>query len=530
MKMGAYGAAGNGHYYREATMRLPIVFGAMTALGLALGGVPDTARAEGQCINIVGNESSGEKLTLDPSVQTSSDDAILVFAIFNRLVDLNNSFEVVPELAESWEASDEGRTWTFHLKQGVKFHDGSDFDANDVVYTYKRLIDPALASPAAAVLSFLTPEGISAVDAHTVQFTTAEPIAELPLLFTTKFTGIVQEGATVEDMKAGKVAGTGPFMVEQFDVSNPIRIFRKNPNYWKAGLPKSECIQITVAQEGLTAAIALQSAQADLVLSVDATSIPALKEDSNVTLIETGAGTSMTYSMWIDQPPFDDVRVRKALKLVVDRQALVDTVLLGLGEPGNDNPVPPTWPSAFSSEPLARDVEQAKALLAEAGHADGLDIDLYTSEGIPGMTKFAEAYRVMAADAGINVNVIVTPADSYWDDVWLKQSFVTSGWSVRPPIEGLSVAYTKTTDWNETHWKRDDFEALLQAARTELDDTKRADILKQAQKLLADEGGVIIPLFIHQVAGMRSACSGFEPHAQNFNVNYEELSCSDKGA
>ncbi|MSP83441.1 MAG: ABC transporter substrate-binding protein [Alphaproteobacteria bacterium] len=499
----------------------------LAALGLAFGLAPAVARAAGEeCVKIIGNESSGEKLTLDPSVQTSSDDAILVFGIYNRLVDLNGKFEVVPELAESWEASDDGKTWTFHLRQGVKFHDGSDFDANDVIYTYKRLIDPALASPAAAVLSFLTPEGITAIDANTVQFTTAEPIAELPLLFTTKFTLIVPEGATAEGMKNTAV-GTGPFMVEKFNVSDPIRVFRKNPNYWKAGLPLSECLRITVAQEGLTASVALQSGEADLVLSVDAASIPVLKEDSNINLLETGAGTSMTYSMWIDKPPFDNLKVRQAMKLVVDRQALVDTVVLGFGEPGNDNPVPSSWPSAFTSEPLARDVEKAKALLAEAGYPDGLTIDLYTSEGIPGMTKFAEAYKAMAADAGITVNLNVTPPDSYWDDIWLKQSFVTSGWSIRPPIEGLSVAYTKTTDWNETHWIRDDFEALLQAARTELDATKRVDTLKQAQKLLAEEGGVIVGLFIHQVAGIRSACTGYEPHAQNFNVNYEDLACSD---
>ncbi len=507
--------------------RMQFGWAGLTALGMIFALAPGVAQAAGEeCVKIVGNESSGEKLTLDPGVQTSSDDAVLIFALYNRLVDLNGAFEVVPELAESWEASDGGKTWTFHLRQGVKFHDGSDFDANDVVYTFKRLIDPALAFPAAAVLSFLTPEGITAVDAHTVRFTTAEPVAELPLLFTTKFTPIVAEGATPEGMK-NAANGTGPFLVEQFDVSNPIRILRKNPNYWKAGLPKAECLRITVAQEGLTAAVALQSGEADLVLSVDAASIPMLKDDSNITLLETGAGTSMTYSMWIDQPPFDNLKVRQALKLVVDRQALVDTVVLGYGEPGNDNPVPPSWPSAFTHEPLARDVEKAKALLAEAGYPDGLTVDLYTSEGIPGMTKFAEAYKAMAADAGITVNLNVTPPDSYWDDVWLKQSFVTSGWSIRPPIEGLSVAYTKTTDWNETHWKRDDFEALLGAARSELDAEKRGQILKDAQKLLAEEGGVIVGLFIHQVAGLRSACSGYEPHAQNFNVNYEDLVCTE---
>jgi peptide/nickel transport system substrate-binding protein len=502
----------------------------LTALGLLFGLAPGLALAAGEeCVHVLGNESSGEKLTLDPSQQLSSDDATLVYAIYNRLIDVDDSFEPVPELAKSWQVSDDGKTWTFHLVEGVKFHDGSDFDANDVVYSYRRLLDPALASPAAAVLSFLTPEGITAVDPLTVQITTANPVAVLPLLLTTKFTLIVPEGADAAAMKKTAV-GTGPFMVEQFDISNPVRILRKNPNYWKAGLPKAECLKITVAQEGLTAAVALQSGDADLVLSVDAASIPVLQADPNVTILETGAGTSMTLSMWIDQPPFDNPKVREAMKLAVDRQAMVDTVLLGFGEPGNDNPVPPSWPSAFTSEPLARDVEKAKALLAEAGYPDGLDIDLYTAEGIPGMVKFAEAYKAMAADAGININLINTPPDSYWDDVWMKKPFVTSGWSIRPPIEGLSVAYTKEAMdamWNETHWLRDDYEGLLQQARAELDPAKRADIIKSVQKLLATEGGVIIPLFIHQVAGMRSACSGFKPHAQNFNLNYEELVCTD---
>ncbi|MGH6717981.1 MAG: ABC transporter substrate-binding protein, partial [Alphaproteobacteria bacterium] len=504
-----------------------VLAGAVAACALAVAGGPALAEYE-NCVHVVGYESSGEKLTLDPGVFPSSEDAYYLYAIFNRLVDLNANFEVVPELAESWEASDDGKTWTFHLREGVKFHDGSDFDASDVAYTFRRLIDPELASPAAAVLSFLTADGIVAADAHTVQFVTADPVAELPLLLTTKFTLIIPDGVTTEQLKAGDVAGTGPFVVEKFDVSGPIKVFTRNPSYWKAGLPKAECLKVTVAQEGLTAAVALQSGDADLLLSVDATAVPQLKSDSNIALLETGAGTSMTYSMWIDTPPFDDVRVRKALKLVVDRQALVDTVLLGFGEPGNDNPVPPIWPSAWTNQAMARDVEQAKALLAEAGYADGLTIDLYTAEAIPGMVKSAEAYREMAAEAGITVNVVNTPADNFWDDVWLKKSFITSGWSIRPPIEGLSVAYTKETDWNETHWIRDDFDGLLQAARTELDPDKRVAILKQAQQLLSEEGGVIVAMFTHQIAGVRTACSGFEPHAQNFNLNFEELACSDK--
>lgn len=502
---------------------------AMAVWGIVLGAMPGTALAAyEECVHVAGNESSGEKLTLDPAFQISLDDAALQFAIYNRLVDLDANFEVIPELAESWEVADDGRSWTFHLRRDVKFHDGSDFDAKDVVHTFRRILDPALASPAGAIHSFLTADGIKAIDAHTVQFTTAEPVAELPLLLTNKFTPIVSEGATLEQLKETAV-GTGPFMVEKFRVGDPVRIFRRNPNYWKAGLPKAECLKISVVQEALPAMAALQAGQADLILSLDATTIPTLQANPDIVLLETGAGTVLTLSMFTDTPPFDDSRVRQAMKLVIDRQVLVDTVLLGFGEPGNDNPVPPTWPAAYSDQPLQRDVEKAKALLAEAGHADGLTVDLFTGEAVTGMVKLSEAYREMASEAGITVNVNVTPADSFWDDVWLKRPFATSAWGIRPPIEALSIAYTKDADWNETHWRRDDYDQLIETARTEIDPAKRAEALKQAQRLLTEEGGVIIPFFIHQVGGMRKACTGFQMHAQNFNLNYEELSCSDKG-
>jgi peptide/nickel transport system substrate-binding protein len=187
----------------------------MSVLGLMSVTMPTTALAAyEECVHVVGNESSGEKLALDPARQVSLDDAALQFAICNRLVDLDEKFEVVPELAESWEVADEGRSLTFRLRRDVRFHDGSDFDAEDVVHTFRRILDPALASPAQPIHSFLTAEGIQAIDKHTVQLKTGEPVAELPLLLTNKFTMIVPAGSTPEQLKE-KAIGTGPFMVEK---------------------------------------------------------------------------------------------------------------------------------------------------------------------------------------------------------------------------------------------------------------------------------------------------------------------------
>jgi peptide/nickel transport system substrate-binding protein len=486
---------------------------------------PAFAAAGDECVKILGYEWSGEKQSMDPADMHSGDDAYHTFAVYNRLIDVDDNFQTIPELATEWSVSPDGKTWTFKLREGVKFHSGKDFTSADVVYTFKRFFDPELGSGAKAVLEFLDPEGIKAVDKYTVSFTTKNAVVELPVLISNKFTNIVPDGSKHEELRL-KADGTGPFMQEQFTPNDPVRILRKNPNYWDAGKPKADCLRITVAQEPVAAIAAIKSGQVDLVLNVDPTGIPTLKDDPSVQLLETGASNSMTISMWVDTAPFDNIKVRQALKAVVDRQAMIDTVLLGFGQPGADNPVPLKSPASFTTEAPKQDIELAKKLLAEAGHPDGLKFDLFTAEGVPGMVRMAQVFAEMARPAGFDINVVVTPAESFWDDVWLKKPIVTSAWSMRPPGEGLAVAYTQTAKWKETHWERPDYDAMLLEANTTVDQAERIKLHQQVGKLLADEGGVIIPMFVHQVLALRKGCTGYTPRAQNFNLNFEDLSCT----
>ena len=141
------------------------------------------------------------------------------------------------------------------------------------------------------------------------------------------------------------------------------------------------------------------------------------------------------------------------------------------------------------------------------------------------MVRMAQVYAEMAKPAGFNINVIVTPAESFWDDVWLKKSIVTSAWSMRPPGEGLAVAYVETAKWPETHWRRPDYDALLLKANTTVDPAERTKLYQEAGKMLADEGGLILPMFVHQVLAERKGCTGYTPRAQNFNLNFEDISC-----
>lgn len=508
-------------------MRMFRLMSGAAILAIAVSGSATVAMAAAgdECVKVLGYEWSGEKQSMDPADMHSGDEGYHIFAVYNRLVDVDDNFKIIPELATEWSVSDDGLTWTFKLRDGVKFHSGKDFSSADVVYTFKRLLDEKTGSGARAVLEFLDPDGIKAPDARTVTFTTKKPVVELPVLISNKFTNIVADGATHDALRL-KGDGTGPFMQEEFTPNAPVRILRKNPSYWDAGKPKADCLRITVAQEAVAAVSALKAGQVDLMLNVDPSVIPTLKDDPSVTLLETGASNSMTISVWVDTKPFDDVKVREALKLAVDRQGMIDTVLLGYGEPGADNPVPIGNPNSFTKEAPKQDIEKAKALLAEAGHKDGLKFDLYTAEGVPGMVRMAQVYAEQAKAAGIEVNVIVTPAESFWDDVWLKQSATTSAWSMRPPGEGLAVAYVQTAKWKETHWERPDFDAMLNKANTTVDDAERQKVFQQTGELLAKEGGVIIPMFVHQVLALRKGCEGYTPRAQNFNLNFEDLSCS----
>ena len=506
------------------TLAKTMLLTAASTLLLLAQGDPSTAAEGDKCVHILGYEWSGEKQSMDPADMTSGDDAYHIFPVYNRLVDVDDNFNVLPELATEWSVSEDGLTWTFKLREGVTFHSGKPFSSADVVYTFQRLLDPAVGSGATAVLEFLDPAGIAAPDPTTVTFTTKSPVVELPVLISNKFTNIVAEGATAETLRL-KGDGTGPFMQEQFEPNAPVRILRKNSNYWAEGLPRAECLKITVAQEAVAGVAAILSGEVDLMLNVDPSVISALQGNPAVSLLETGASNSMTISMWVDTPPFDDVRVREALKLVVDRQAMVDTVLLGFGQVGADNPVPLGNPASFAPEALKQDYDRAKALLAEAGHANGLSFDLYTAEGVPGMVRMAQVFAEQAKPAGIEVNVIVTPAESYWDDVWLKQPMVTSAWSMRPPGEGLAVAYVQTAKRKETRWERPDYDKLLQTANTTVDTQARLDLYKQAGSMLATEGGVILPMFVHQVLALRTGCTGYTPLAQNFNLNFENLAC-----
>jgi len=479
-----------------------------------------------KCAKFAGIASSGNKNSLDPAQQPSSQNSLNMNAAYDRLTTEDDNWKVLPSLATSWKSNSSGTVWTFQLRKGVKFWTGAPFTSADVVYTFRRVLDPKTGSEGASQMSFLKPSGIQAAGPYAVKFITAKPVAELPLLITNKNTFIVQKGSSTTTLRT-KGAGTGPFIPVNFQPVQQVHMFKRNPNYWQKGLPMAPCLQTYVIQEANSMLAALQTGQVDFSQQVAYDIVPALKNDKRVKLTATGASTSMTMPMWTDTAPFNNVAVRQALKMVVDRKQIVATALLGYGVVGDDNPVPPSSPDAWRHTVPGPDVAGAVKLLASAGYnsSNPLKVDIYTADMIPGIVNMVQLYKQQAAKAGIEVNVITGPASEYWDNVWLKHPFQVSAWSARPAGLALSIAYLQNAPYPESHWKVPTFDALIQKANTTVNPAARSALYKQAGKMLTQQGGEIIPAFQRVVAAERSNCSGYVPSIQFVQFDFTHLQC-----
>ena len=478
------------------------------------------------CPLLAGPDWSGETLSPDPARLLSITDVYHARMIYEPFVAADSTMQPIPWLAESWESNDKATEWTFRLKQGVKFHDGSPLTADDVVYTFRRLLNPETKSAGASELGAIKPEAFQAVDANTLKVTLESPLAELPSILASKHGMVVKNGASSDDIRF-RPNGTGPFTLKELKLGLDKTTFTKNAAYWRTGLPKSDCLTVTAITEPLSRVAALQSGDADIVLVIDPATIPVVNADPNITLTKAPGGTAVTIGMFIDKPPFDKLKVRQAMKLVMDRQAIVDVALLGFGVPGNDNPIMPASPDAYRSDIIPRDVAKAKQLLAEAGYPDGISLDLSAADLMPGTMAMVQAYQQMASEAGIKINIVNESPGEYWDTVWLKKPFAVSNWGMRTTTAALAVAYRKAAPWNETHWYSDKYDGLLDEAAKTIDPDARRKLYQEAQRMLAEEGGVLIPMFANIVAGTRKGCSGYTPPSDHNRPDFTEIACSD---
>lgn len=445
---------------------------------------------------------------LDPALYTVIEEHQVGFALFDALVWVDRQLEPQPLLATAWESTADLQQWTFKLREGVKFHHGTGLTSADVVHTFSRILDPKLGSPLRSSLQFV--EELIAVDPYTVQFQLSSPSAELPLLLGSPLARIVARDYK-DSLLATKPSGTGPFQFADYAAGVGIRVVR-NSAYWQTDQPQVEAIEYHFMPYARQVA-ALRNGEIDLIAQLGSEDFATLADAPEIVTMETPSGAYQNIVMRATEKPFQDVRVRQALKLCVDRQQMLHAVLLGKGNVALDHPVAPISPFAADLPTPRYAPEQARQLLSAAGYSRGLKLDLITSTVRPGMVEMALAFKQMARPAGIEIEVVRAPAPVYWSDYAGRVPFHTGNWGFRPSIdETFMAAYHSQSRGNESNWRNPTFDQLLDNARGERDPAQRKQLYQQAQQLLMEDGAVIIPFFKPTLMALRSQLLGFTPH------------------
>ena len=437
--------------------------------------------------------------SLDPGTYENGFTGALNGAINNVLAEIGQSGQLEPNLAESWEASDDAAVWRFKIRQGVEFHNGKTLTVEDVVASINHHRGEDTKSAAKPLLETIT--DISTDGKDTLVVTLDGGNADFPFTISDYHIAIMPSEDGVMQWSEG--IGTGGYKLTNFDPG--VRAdFTRNPNYWKEGAAHFDSLEILSITDVTARTNALTTGEIDVMDRLDIKTLHLLKRNKNVKIEETTGTAHYTAPMRTDTPPFDDNNVRMALKLAFDRDAMLRTVLRGHGSVGNDHPISPSNRYHASALPQrVYDPEKAKWHLKQAG-LSSLKVDLSAADAaFAGAVDAAVLYKEHAAKAGIDINVIREPNDGYWSAVWMKKPWCMCYWGGRPTEDGMfSTAYAAGADWNDTFWEHERFNKLLVEARAELDEPKRREMYFEMQRIVSDEGGVVVPMFNNYVFGI----------------------------
>ncbi|MEC9433286.1 MAG: ABC transporter substrate-binding protein [Pseudomonadota bacterium] len=493
---------------------------AFAALGAALAAAPLTqARAEAISIGLRGGTD-----TLDPHFDSLGVTTAMLRNIFDTLVSRDAKLAPTPSLATSWKALDD-LTWEFKLREGVTFHDGSPFTAEDVVATFKRV--PEAAGARGGRMIYMTGiEDVSAKDDHTVIIKTSAPTPLLPRNLAQIFIipSEVAGGAT-EDFNSGKLAiGTGPYKYKDY-VPREHLILESYDGYWGDPQPWTE-VTFLELQNDQTRVAALLSGRVDLINAVPTVDMESLKAKSDIALF--GAPSVYIFQLYLDTArdadtpgvrmkdgspvktnPMLDKKVRQAISMSINRQAIVDRILQGYGEVPTQVSTTGMYGTSDKLPPLPYDPTRAKALLEEAGWGDGFAMDLYcTSDRLPNDGDVCAALGGFFTRVGIDTTVNAQPRTVYFPAFANRDfSISMSGWgslSGETSYILQSLAHTRDDEKriggsNNMRYSNPEVDRLIEEGTATMDDDKRAALLAEAMEVYIEDAGVIPVVNLYSV-------------------------------
>lgn len=448
--------------------------------------------------------------TLDPASASADVEIAFLNAVYDYLIDTNAQGELVPRLATSWSASEDGLTYTLQIAEGVKFHDGSNLTLDDIVWTFERL-------KSSNISSF---ETVAAGEGSSIVFTLSTTNPDFLYDLSDNHALILKADA---QNIGTEFNGTGPFRLQEY-VTEDRAVFTANADYW-GGAPGVESLEFIYFADTEAAINALRGGLVDVVLRMDNATFVSLSSEPNITAVSLPTGGFDALRLRADRAPGNDERVRQAFRLATDRQAIFDRIQLGFGAVGRDAPISPIYGEAYSEEtPIpARDAEAARALLADAGYPDGLDMTLYVPNS-GDRVALAQTLAAQWEDAGIRVTVEPQEESVYYADTgWLEVDLGITGWGSRArpgfylrtmlhsnaiPVPGEDVGLR----WNEAHYSDAELDEQIDIATTSPDPAASVAAYHEIQRILIERGPLIIPYFFAQFGVMASSVSNVSVH------------------
>jgi peptide/nickel transport system substrate-binding protein len=458
----------------------------------------------------------------DPAQISSDAEVLIANHVYDYLVDVDAENEIQPRLARDWTRSDDGLIYEFDLAEGVTFHDGTPFTADDVVYTFRRLRDT---------------EGLPTTDLYR-NITSIEATGELSVRFTLSDTNpfflfdlsdnhalVIKDGT--ED--ATDFNGTGPFVVTDYEPGNRI-VMEANEKYFIEGQPQLAGLEIIFFDDQSASADALRGGQIDLTMDLSTPLYESLREEPGFIAQDIATNQFANVRIRTDQPPGDEPEVIQALKMATDREEIFELVQQGYGAVGRDSPIGPLFSDYYTEEtPIPeRDPERARELLAEAGYPDGVDLDMYLLDTL-NFPDLAAVLKQQWSEAGINVEIQTVPESVFYGEGrWLEVTLGIVGWGHRPyPQFYLDVMLECDARWNATRICDDELDQLIRTAGTTLDEQERIDAYHEIQRIMIDRGPMIVPYFFAEYGVISDRFEGFQIKAFSGRTDFRQVRLSE---
>jgi peptide/nickel transport system substrate-binding protein len=438
----------------------------------------------------------------------------MFLTMYEPITRLDNGFQPRPGLAESWESTNDAKTWTFRLRKGVKFHDGSPLTAKDVAYSLKFVMRKEAATYTGSLLRpYLNPDNIRVVDSSTLRLELDKKFVFVANVLGIRYSLVFKEGTTDNDLLTKKPVGTGPFVFKSFTPGQSF-VATRNPDYWEQGKPYVDEIRMVNIPEEASKLQALQANQADLVAFTDFALTAQLKGDAahEPFPFKEAAWNGLCCNLTVE--PFNKPQVIKAMKLGLNRQQFIDTAFAGLATIGFDGPIPggdPYFPADL--KPVARDVAAARTLLREAGYPNGVDLpfDLVTVASL-GVSNVAQVAKEQLAEIGVRFK-IRQGGPTFWDTAYLKEPFILPDWNRRHPFEIYGLL---TSTENMTKFKSAELEAALAAAAATTNFNEQKTQYAKVIRITAEQDGYLVPAYAPRLHAKATKLQGVRPNFVSF--------------